>query len=298
MVNDMLALRVKIMLDAKHNRAYGVGMNKLPLQKRAQILQMLAEGNSLRATGRMADVAYNTVLKLVRQAGEACAAYQDKHLTSLSCKKIQVDEIWSFVGCKQKNLTEEKQGFAGDVWVWVAIDADTKLVPSYFLGNRDLAHAKLFMKDLATRLMFRVQLTSDGLGTYKQAVEEAFGDNVDFAQMVKIYGDAVLGPDRRYSSENCIGTKKIVVSGNPDMCCVSTSFVERQNLTMRMQSRRFTRLTNAFSKKIENHYYALALHFMAYNFTRIHQSLRVTPAMAAGVAEHVWTYEEIAALMD
>lgn len=286
----------KIMLDAKHIVQYGFGMNKLPLQKRAQILQALCEGNSLRATGRMADVAYNTVLKFVATAGIACAEYQDKNMRNLFCKKLQVDEIWSFVYSKQKNVPDHKRGEAGDIWCWIAIDAETKLVPTFLLGHRDLENAKYFMRDLASRLAGRVQLTTDGLSAYLTAVEQAFGDDIDFAQLVKIYGPEV-GSEKRYSGGECIGARKTPVRGDPDLCCVSTSFVERKNLTLRMLNRRFARLTNSFSKKVENHYYSLALHFMNYNFLRIHRSLRVTPAMEAGIADHVWTYEELAEMI-
>jgi IS1 family transposase len=272
-------------------------MNKLPIQKRAQILQMLAEGNNLRATSRMADVAYNTVLKMVSLAGQACAQYQDKVFQNLTCKKLQVDEIWAFVYSKAKNVPEGMEGQAGDVWTWVAIDADTKLVPAWMIGGRDGESAKMFISDLASRLANRVQLTSDGLKAYVEAVEDAFGTDIDFAQLVKIYGENVEG-QKRYSPAECVGTRKEVIRGNPNPKHVSTSYVERQNLTIRMQSRRFTRLTNAFSKKVENHSHGVAFHFMNYNFARIHKSLRVTPAMAAGVTDHVWTFEEIAALMD
>lgn len=258
---------------------------------------MLAEGNSLRATGRMADVAYNTILKMVSEAGQACAEYQDKTLRNLTCKRVQVDEIWSFVYSKAKNVPEGMEGKAGDAWTWTALDADTKLVPCWMVGGRDSECAKVFIQDLKERLANRVQLTSDGHRAYLEAVEGAFGGDVDYAQLVKIYGETVDGV-KRYSPADCVGIKKSKISGDPDLCCVSTSFVERQNLTMRMQSRRFTRLTNAFSKKLDNHAHGVSLHFMNYNFARIHKTLRVTPAMAAGVADHVWSFEEIAALMD
>lgn len=275
-------------------------MNKLSVAKRAQILGLLVEGTSLRATSRLADVSINTVTKLLVDAGTACAEYQDKTLRNLPCKRIQCDEIWSFVYSKQKNVPEEKRGEfgVGDVWTWTAIDADTKLVPSFMVGTRDGGAAYDFMQDLAGRLASRVQLTTDGLKAYLEAVEGAFGADIDFAQLVKIYGPASnQGPERKYSPENFCGTKVSVVTGDPDEMKISTSYVERQNLTMRMSIRRFTRLTNAFSKKVENHAHAVALHFMFYNFGRIHKTLRITPAMAAGVDTHIWTLEEIANLI-
>lgn len=276
-------------------------MNKLPITKRAQILGLLVEGNSLRAASRLADCSINTVTKLLVDAGTACAEYQDKTLRNLSCKRLQCDEIWSFVYSKQKNVPADKRGEfgVGDVWTWTAIDADTKLVPSFMVGPRDGGVAYDFMQDLAGRLTSRVQLTTDGLRAYLEAVEGAFGSNVDYAQLVKIYGAAeTKSPERKYSPENFCGTRVSVVSGDPSEKHISTSFVERQNLTMRMSMRRFTRLTNGFSKKIENHCHALALHFMYYNFGRIHKTLRVTPAMAAGVSDRVWSLEDIALIAD
>lgn len=275
-------------------------MNKLSISKRAQILGMLVEGNSLRATSRMADVAYNTVLKLIAEAGSACAEYQAEALVNLPCKRIQVDEIWSFCYAKQKNVETAKAApkGAGDVWTWTAIDADTKLVPSWLVGGRDAGYAHEFMQDLASRISSRIQLTSDGHKAYLTAVEDAFGADVDYAMLVKMYGDAPEAMKGKYSPADCTGCKKTRIEGNPDKDHVSTSYVERQNLTMRMSMRRFTRLTNGFSKKMENHAHAVALHYMYYNFGRIHKSLRVTPAMAAGVADHVWSLEEIAGLMD
>lgn len=274
-------------------------MNKLPLKKRAQIIGLLVEGTSLRATSRLADCSINTVTKLLIDVGTACAAYQDKTLRNLPCKRLQCDEIWSFVYSKQKNVPEDKRGEfgVGDVWTWTAIDADTKLVPSWLIGSRDGGVAYDFMQDLAGRLANRVQLTTDGHRAYLEAVEAAFGADIDFAQLVKIYGAAQnVDPERKYSPENFCGTKVSVVTGDPDEKQISTSYVERQNLTMLMSMRRFTRLTNGFSKKVENHAHAVALHFMYYNFGRIHKSLRITPAMAAGVSDHVWSLEEIAAL--
>ena len=287
------------MLDAKHKSSYLMGMNRLPLEKRAQILGMLCEGMSLRATSRLADVSINTVTKLLVDVGTACAAYHDEHVRNVKSQRVQVDEIWSFTYAKAKNVKAAKAApeGAGDTWTWTAIDADSKLIVSYLVGGRDAEYAYEFMQDVASRLANRVQLTSDGHGPYLGAVEDAFGDDVDFATLIKIYGTAPEGP-RRYSPAICKGTRKDRVTGNPDRQHVSTSYVERQNLTMRMHMRRFTRLTNGFSKKIENHAHAVALHFMFYNFAKIHKTLRVTPAMQAGVADHVWTLEDIAQLAD
>lgn len=285
------------MLDAKHKDSYTRGMNKLPHEKRVQIISLLVEGNSMRATARIADVAFNTVAKLFIETARVCAEYQDRTFRGLSCKRLQLDEIWSFVYAKAKNVPEGKEGQAGDIWTWVAIDADSKLVPSWRIGNRDSATACEFVTDLAGRLANRVQITSDGHRPYLEAVEGAFGNEVDFAQLIKIYGETVEG-QKRYSPAECIGAKKSKVIGNPDLCCVSTSFVERQNLTMRMSIRRFTRLTNAFSKKIENHALSVALHYMHYNFCRIHKTLRVTPAMAAGVSDRAWSVGDIVSLVE
>ena len=285
------------MLDGKHKVHYTVGMNKLTHDKRVQVINLLVEGNSMRATARIADVAFNTVAKLFIETAKVCAEYQDQAFRKLTCKRLQLDEIWSFVYAKAKNVPDEKRGQAGDVWTWVAIDADSKLVPSWRIGSRDGATACEFVADLASRLANRVQITSDGHRPYLEAVDKAFGSDVDFAQLIKIYGETVEG-QKRYSPADCIGAKKSKVIGNPDLCCVSTSFVERQNLTMRMSIRRFTRLTNAFSKKIENHAHSVALHYMHYNFVRIHKTLRVTPAMAAGVADHLWTISDIVDLVE
>ena len=274
-------------------------MNQLPLAKRAQIISLLVEGMSLRATSRVAGVSINTVTKLLVDIGEACETFQRTALINLNCKRIQVDEIWAFVGCKQKNITPampEEEGY-GDAWTWVAIDADSKLAVSWLVGNRDAECAEAFMQDVASRLANRIQLTSDGHRSYLQAVKGAFGLDVDFAQLVKIYGDGP-NPHRRYSPAKYVGSKKEAKIGHPDMDHVSTSYVERQNLTMRMSMRRFTRLTNAFSKKIENHCHAIALHFMFYNFARVHKTLRVTPAMEAGIADHAWSIEEIIGLLE
>jgi len=275
-------------------------MNKMTQSKRVQVIAALVEGNSIRATCRMTGAAKGTVLKLLADLGKACARYQDEHLRNLSCKNIQCDEIWSFCYAKEKNVPEEMKGKLGfgDVWTWTAIDADTKLIVSYLVGGRSAGYARKFIDDLASRLAHRVQLTTDGYRPYLTAVENAFGSEIDYAMLDKIYSMPPKEGQARYSPAECCGTKKLKVKGNPNMGQVSTSFVERQNLTMRMSMRRMTRLTNAFSKKIENQAHAVALHFMHYNFCRIHQSLRVTPAMEAGVEDHVWTLEEIIGLLD
>ena len=273
-------------------------MNKMDIKKRAQILHMLVEGNSLRATARMADVSRNTVDKLLRDVGQACLDYQNERLGNLPCRNVQCDEIWSFVYAKSKNVPEDKKyqfGF-GDVWTWVAIDTDTKLVPCWNVGPRNSEAAKVFIDDLAGRLANRVQLTTDGHKPYLEAVEHAFGNDIDYARLIKIYGEDP-SKEKRYSPSRFVEAKCSTVTGNPDKGEISTSIVERQNLTMRMSMRRFTRLTNAFSKKIENHMYAISLHYMYYNFGRIHQSLRITPAMEAGITDHVWSLEEIAGLV-
>jgi len=273
-------------------------MNRLGSLKRAQIVSCLVEGNSIRATSRMTGIAKNTIVKLLCDLGRACSEYQDRAFVNLKCKRLQADEIWSFVGAKEKNCTiEMKKKGAGDVWTWTAICADTKLIPCWFVGQRDAGCAYHFMHDLADRLAHRVQLTTDGHRAYLSAVEDAFGANIDYAMLQKIYGSVGDSPETRYSPAICMGARKAVISGRPDHNHVSTSFAERQNLTMRMSMRRFTRLTNGFSKKLENHEHALALYFMYYNFCRIHQTLRVTPAMEAGISDHVWSIEEIIALL-
>lgn len=273
-------------------------MNKLSPAKRAQIVSALVEGNSIRATCRMTDTAKGTVLKLLVDLGRACEDYQRQTLANLKTRLVQCDEIWSFVGCKQKNVPEEKRQRAGigDIWTWTALDADSKLIVSWFVGGRDAGFAEVFMNDVASRLANRVQLTTDGHKAYLAAVSGAFGTEIDYGMLVKVYGEAE-NPERRYSPAECKGTQKFVISGEPEMSKVSTSYVERQNLTMRMSMRRFTRLTNAFSKKVENHEAAVALHFMHYNFCRVHQTLRVTPAMAAGVTDHVWEIADLVGLL-
>ncbi|HEY3305808.1 MAG TPA: IS1 family transposase [Candidatus Binatia bacterium] len=277
-------------------------MNKLTKEKRVQIIKALVEGNSLRATARMCDVAFNTVLKLLPEIGKACADYQDVVFRNLPCKKLQCDEIWSFCYAKEKNLPAELRGKIGfgSVWTWVAIDAQTKLVPSWLVGDRSAETARTFMTDLAARLANRVQLTTDGYKAYLVAVADAFdGVPIDYAMLVKIYNEPYgEGSEKRYSPGECCGATKQEVKGDPDPKHISTSYVERQNLTMRMSMRRFTRLTNAFSKKVENHSCAIALHYMHYNFCRIHKSLRVTPAMEASVTDHVWSIEEVAGLLE
>lgn len=275
-------------------------MNRLKMDKREQIIASLVEGNSIRATCRMTGAAKETVLKLLADVGKVCSEYQDKVLRDLPCKKIQCDEIWSFCYAKEKNVPNDKKGEFGygDVYTWTALCADTKLVPSWFIGKRDLESAMVFMHDLAGRLKERVQLTTDGHRAYLEAVESAFGADIDYSQLIKLYGNLEREKEVRYSPAVCNGTMTMKVNGNPDPRNVSTSYVERQNLTMRMSMRRFTRLTNAFSKKIENLGHAVALHFMYYNFCRIHQSLRVTPAMASGVTDHVWEIKDILGLLD
>ena len=273
-------------------------MNRLSTEDRAKIIGMLVEGNSLRATSRMADVSINTVTKLMVDMGTAAADYHDRMVREVKVKRLQCDEIWCFVGAKAKNVTPEQKAMGwGDVWTWTAIDADTKLCLSYLVGGRDSGWALDFMEDCAARIKGRVQITTDGHRAYLEAVEGAFGIEVDYAQLQKIYGAPSDLERRRYSPGKCIGTDMKTVSGDPDPKHVSTSFVERQNLTMRMSMRRFTRLTNGFSKKLDNHAHMVALHFMHYNFCRVHKTLRVTPAMEAGLAQHVWPIQEMVGLL-
>ena len=274
-------------------------MNRLTRQVRAQILHLLCEGQSIRAVTRLTGCSKNTVAKLLVEAGHACAAYQDKALRNLSCKRVQMDEIWSFVYAKASNVEKAKAApeRAGDVWTWTAICADTKLLVSWLLADRSTNAAVEFVSDLRGRLANRVQLTSDGHSPYLQAVDEAFGEDVDYAMLVKHYGTPPQS-ETRYSPAICTGAEKRPKIGNPDAKHISTSYVERSNLTMRMHMRRFTRLTNAFSKKVENHAAAIALHTMYYNFIRIHQTLKVTPAMAAGVTDKLWEMDDLVGMLE
>jgi IS1 family transposase len=273
-------------------------MNKLSTAKRVQIISALVEGNSINATSRIVGVSNNTVLKLLADIGNACAIYQDKVFRNLKLNRLELDEIWSFCFAKQKNVREQHQdefGY-GDVYTWVSIDAETKLVPCWYVGRRDGHCAYEFIKDLSDRLAHRVQITTDGFKAYLNPIEEVFGTDVDYAMLIKVYGGEQT--ETRYSPAECLGTMKERIMGNPDPDLVSTSYVERQNLTMRMCMRRFTRLTNAHSKKIENHIHAISLHYMYYNFARIHSTLRCSPAMAAGVSNALWSIEDIVALLD
>jgi IS1 family transposase len=277
-----------------------VSMNRLTTEKRAQVIAALVEGNSIRSTCRMTGVAKNTVTKLLADVGVACSVYMDEAMRDLPCQRIQCDEIWAFVYSKQKNIPPEHEGEEGygDVWTWVAIDPDTKLVPTYRVGGRDVRDARAFMLDLAKRMRFRIQLTTDGHRPYLPAVTEAFDRKIDYAVLQKMYGTDPE-PQRRYSPAKCIGADIRIISGDPDPDYIGTSHVERQNLTMRMGMRRFTRLTNAFSKKVENLAAAVSLHFMHYNFCRAHKSLKgQTPAMAAGITDHVWPLSELIALLE
>lgn len=275
-------------------------MNKLSTEDRARILHLLCEGQSIRAITRLTGASKNTVTKLLIDAGKACEAYHDANVRNVKAKRVQVDEIWSFTYAKQKNVATAKAApaNAGDTWTWTAIEAETKMIISYFVGGRDGECAMLFIDDLRARLANRVQLTSDGHKAYLEAVEGAFGADVDYAQLVKIYGSAPESAKGRYSPAECTGARKEKIEGNPDPAHVSTSYVERNNLTMRMHMRRFTRLTNAFSKKIENHAHAVALHMMYYNFVRVHSKLRMSPAMASSVAERLWEVADIVAIVE
>lgn len=289
------------MLDTKHKSSHIRGMNKMPTKTRAQILHMLCEGSSMRSISRMTGVSINTVSKLLIDAGKACAAFHDEAVRGVNAGRIQCDEIWSFTYAKEKNVKDAKSApeWAGDTWTWTALDADSKLIVSYLVGGRDAEYGSAFMQDVASRLTNRVQLTTDGHKAYLEAVEGAFGADVDYAMLVKIYGPTPKdGVSVRLSSGDCLGAKKTPITGKPDEAHISTSFVERQNLTMRMHMRRFTRLTNAFSKKFENHLHMVSLYTVFYNFCKIHKSLRVTPAMEAGLSATVRDFEWIGELID
>jgi IS1 family transposase len=276
-------------------------MNRMDTARRAQVVRCLIEGCSINSTVRMTGVSKVTILKLLVELGAACAEYMDVTMRDLPCELIQADETWAFCFAKQKNVKAkhfENGGYAGDIWTWVAIDADTKLIPSWLIGMRDVASARTFIEDLAGRLANRVQLTTDGLKLYINAVDRAFGEEIDYAMLVKIYGQIDADGQRRYSPATCIGCERHEMTGRPDPAHVSTSYVERQNLTMRMSMRRFTRLTNGFSKKLENHSANVALHFMYYNFAKVHMTLKKTPAMAAGISDHVWSLDEVIGLLE
>jgi IS1 family transposase/lambda repressor-like predicted transcriptional regulator len=296
---------MNFMLDSSRIKSYIVNeqrkaltMNRLSLEKRTQIIGLLVEGTSLRATSRLANVSINTVTKLLVDIGTACQKYHDEHVRNVASKRVQCDEIWSFIYAKDKNLPLKLQGKygVGSIWTWTALDADSKLMISWLVGNRDAEYAKVFIEDVASRLKNRVQLTTDGLKAYLEALDQTFGIDIDFAQLVKLYGKSLEG-EHRYSPAECTGAFKQVVTGDPKAKHISTSYVERQNLTMRMNIKRFSRLTLAFSKKVENHAHAVALHFMYYNFVRIHKTLRVTPAMAAGISKKLWNIEDLARLL-
>ena len=275
-------------------------MNKLSLEIRIQILNMLVEGSSMRSISRVTGVSINTVSKLLADAGKVCSVFHDDMVRGVNAKRVQCDEIWSFTYAKAKNVANAKEApeWAGDTWTWTAIEADSKLILSWLAGGRDSQYAIAFMDDLRSRITNRIQLTTDGYKVYLQAVEGAFGSDVDYAILHKIYGNSPESSKGKYSPAECIGTQKHRIEGEPDAKHVSTSYVERQNLTMRMAMRRFTRLTNAFSKKLENHVHALALYFVHYNWIRIHKSLRVSPAMAANITDHLWDWKDIITLID
>jgi IS1 family transposase len=274
-------------------------MNKLTAEKKIVVVAALVEGCSIRSTARLTGVAKSTILRLLEEVGTACAEYQNFALRNIKAQRVQVDEIWAFVGCKQKNVTLEiaKERIAGDVWTWVALDSDSKLAISWLVGQRDAGCATEFIQDLSGRLATHVQLTSDGHKVYLTAVTDAFGDGIDYAMLIKHFGNDPEA-QKRYSPAQCNGCEKKRVLGNPDPLYISTSHVERQNLTMRMNMRRFTRLTNAFSKKVDNHMHSVSLFYMHYNFVRVHQTLKTTPAIAAGVSSKAWTLAGIVALTE
>lgn len=277
-------------------------MNRLSQSDRAKIIGMLVEGNSVASTCRMSGASKNTVLKLLADVGDACAAYQDRVMRDLKLRRVQADEIWSFVRMKQKNVRNENVGVFGygDVYTWTAIDADTKLIPCWHVGTRGAESAYTFIHDLAGRLSSRIQLTTDGHKIYVEAVKDAFGTDIDYAMLVKHYSNPsdYRAAEKRYSPSKFVSADKRRIAGNPDIDEVSTSYVERSNLTMRMNVRRFTRLANAFSKKLENHMHAISLYFMHYNFCRVHKTLRVTPAMEASLTDHIWEIEEVIMMSD
>src|SRR5437762_2756925 len=290
------------MLDVKHNTSDNRGMNKLPLAKRVQILSMLCEGSSCRSISRVADVSLNTVCKTLIDAGKACARFHDETVRGVASKRVQCDEAWSFCYAKQKNVAAAKAApaGAGDVWTWTALDSDTKLILTWQVGGRDAEYALALMDDLRGRLANRVQLTTDGHRAYLQAVEEAFGADIDYGMLVKLYGPETSGQghERKYSPSECVGARKDMITGNPDPKHVSTSYTERANLTMRMSMRRFTRLTNAISKKLENNDHIVALYDLWKHFYSIHKTLRTSPAMAAGIESRLWSMEDVVALID
>ncbi|MBN2316316.1 MAG: IS1 family transposase [Sedimentisphaerales bacterium] len=271
-------------------------MRKLSVEKKTSILSCLVEGTGINATARICSVSKLTVLRLLADVGSLCRDYHDLMVQNLNCRRIECDEIWSFVGCKQRNKNLGKTG-DGDCWTWVALDADSKLVVSYLVGLRDSGHAFEFIHDVASRIENRIQLTTDGLRLYVEAIEDAFGGGIDYAMLVKLYGKEDRAGEARYSPAKCIGCKPFTIVGKPNPNCISTSYIERQNLTVRMQNRRFTRLTNAFSKKWANHEHAIALHYFYYNFCRKHQSIGTTPAVAAGITEKVWTIHDFVNLL-
>jgi IS1 family transposase len=276
-------------------------MNRLRKEQRGQVIAGLVEGNSIRAVCRMTGIAKKTVMRVLVEAGQVCETYQDRVFRKLPCRLIQLDELWGFNYCKEKNVTREiaeKVPQAGDVWLWIALDAETKLVPCWRLGNRDSRTATEFVRDLASRLRHRIQLTSDGHRVYLEAVESAFGSEVDYAMLVKMYGTDPREDETRYSPAKCVGTQLAVITGKPDPKSISTSFVERQNWSARTGMRRYTRLSNGFSRKIKNHAAAVALHYLAYNFIKIHRTLRVSPAMAADVTDRLWNVADLVDLWE
>jgi IS1 family transposase len=288
------------MLDAMYKNSYIVGVNKLPVITRAQMLNILCEGSSMRSVSRLADVSINTVAKLLIDAGKFCTAFHNDKVRGVAAKRIQYDEIWSFTYAKAKNVAVAKDApdWAGDIWTWTGIEADTKLIVSWLVGGRDGEYAMAFMDDLKSRIANRVQLTTDGHKAYMEAVEGAFGGDVDYAVLHKVYGASPESAKGKYSPAECIRTQKHRIEGEPAANHVSTSYIERSNLTMRMHNRRFTRLTNAFSKKFESHVHMVAIWTVWYNWVRIHKSLRITPAMAANLTDTVWSWETIVAKMD